>query len=197
MKNYGKLNWNQVEVGLSYSVYSVSICRHTVFQVLQEAPPLGTVHRSWWAALGHMPAKGRRGVYPGLQGPQPTVKMLAWRSASATSPELQMLFSSPGDPPLPSFWVEEELWCPSCWIPTTTHAHTSVCFWSISLRFLCRQCSPKAGSSEESSELWFRNRLTCLARLFFLGNIGGSHYSSSLWSAKLLQLCPTLRPYGL
>ena len=41
MKNYGKLNWNQVEVGLSYSVYSVGICRHTVLQVLQEAPLLG------------------------------------------------------------------------------------------------------------------------------------------------------------
>ena len=63
MKNYGKLNWNQVEVGLSYSVYSVGICRHTVLQVLQEAPLLGTVHRSWWAALGHMPAKRVGCVY--------------------------------------------------------------------------------------------------------------------------------------
>ena len=38
VKNYGKLNWNQVEVGLPYIysiyIYSVNICRHTVFQVL-------------------------------------------------------------------------------------------------------------------------------------------------------------------
>ena len=99
---------------------------------------------------------------PGLLGLHPSVKMLAWHSASATSPELQMLFSSPGDPPLPSLWVEEGLWFPSCWILTTTHAHLSVHFWSTSLRFLCRQCSPKAGNSKESSELWFRNRLVWL-----------------------------------
>ena len=68
MKNYGKLNWNQAEAGLSYSAHSVTICRHTVFQGLQEVPLPGPVHRSCWDALGHMRAKGGWGVYPGLQG---------------------------------------------------------------------------------------------------------------------------------